>query len=53
MASVKNISQWVIDMILFNHILMLNNKIIKLNKNYELKKSQLNGGIRAGYPLTD
>ena len=35
MASVKNIAQWVVDMILFNHILKLNNKIMKLNKNYK------------------
>ena len=35
MASVKNIAQWVVDMILFNHILRLNNKIMKLNKNYK------------------
>ena len=35
MASVKNIAQWVVDMILFNPILRLNNKIMKLNKNYK------------------
>ena len=35
MASVKNSAQWVVDMILFNHILRLNNKIMKLNKNYK------------------
>ena len=41
MASVKNITQWVVDMILFNHILRLNNEIIKLNKNYKI---QINKG---------
>ena len=35
MASVKNSAQWVVDMILFNPILRLNNKIMKLNKNYK------------------